>query len=135
MTDHVAARECLGTLSPEHLLFWARRTYEQVHCIRPRRYGVSSNALVDYVLELRGEPGVVLYPSDLWDLMACERAYATAPADLQPLMLPVLVKYRAHVDERYSHAVGCQMLTRPPDGAPFTKFTCNCPTKRVPHNG
>jgi hypothetical protein len=97
MTDHDAARAQMAALRPEHLLFFARRAYEQIHGLRPRRYGVSSDALTDYALGMRPEPGVALYPADQADLDACERTYATAPVDLQQRMLPVLEKYRSAV--------------------------------------
>lgn len=97
MTNHEVAVANLAALRHEHLLFYARRAYEQIHRFRPRRYGVSSNALTDYALGLRPEPGIALYPLDQDDLDACERTYATAPADLQLVMLPVLEKYRSAV--------------------------------------
>lgn len=134
MTDHAAALANLAGVRPEHLLFYARRAYEQIHHIRPRRYGVSSNALTEHVLGLRPEPGIALYPLDLWDLEACERTYATAPADLHPVMLPLLEKYREYVDERWRHAEGCQQLVRPPEGFPFSTFSCNCRGVRSERN-
>lgn len=126
MTDHDAALANLAGLRPEHLLYWSRRAYEQVHHIRPRRYGVSSNAMVDYVLGLRGEPGLILYPLDTSDLQACERAYQTAPEDLRPLLEPIMDKYRMYVDQRYQHTDGCQSLKTPPEGYPFPTFSCDC---------
>lgn len=126
MTDHAAATAALAAVRPEHLLFYARRAYEETHHLQPRRYGVSSDALTEHVLGLRPEPGIALYPLDLWDLEACERTYATAPADLQSLMWPLLEKYRAYVDERWQHTDACQMRVRPPAGFPFETFSCNC---------
>lgn len=126
MTDHDTALAQLAGVRHEHLLFYARRAYEQVHGLRPRRYGVSSNALTDYALGLRPEPGTALYPKDKGDLEACELTYETAPADLQPLMLPVLEKYQVYVWEHLVHTDGCQMRTEPPAGFPFKTFSCNC---------
>lgn len=100
MTDHAAVLAQLAGIRTEHLLFYARRAYEQIHGLRPRRYGVSSNALTDYALGLRPEPGIALYPLDQADLDACERTYATAPSDLQPLMLPLLERYRVRIADR-----------------------------------
>lgn len=97
MTDHQTALAQLAGVRHEHLLFYARRAYEQIHHHRPRRYGISSNALTEYALGLRPEPGTALYPLDRQDLDACERTYATAPADLQAVMLPVLERYRQSI--------------------------------------
>lgn len=121
MTNHQAATAQLAALRPEHLLFWARRAYEEIHHIQPRRYGISSDALADHALGLRGRPGPVLYPSDLADLDACERMYATAPADLQAVMLPILEMYRAYVATRYRHTPECATQPLPPG-----QGVCDC---------
>lgn len=126
MTNHEAALANLAGVRHEHLLYYARRAYEHIHRIRPRRYGVSSDSMVDHALGLRGEPGIILYPADTADLDACELAYKTAPADLQSLMLPILEKYRAHIDERFVHAAGCRKAEKPPEGYPSPTFSCNC---------
>lgn len=137
MTNHEAALANLAGLRHEHLLYWARRAYEQIHHIRPRRYGISSNAMVDHALGLRPEPGVVLYPQDAYDLEACERAYKTAPEDLQALMLPLLEKYQEYVDGRFVHTSGCQMGDKPPSGFTLGTFSCDCKgmKARAPHDG
>ena len=131
MTNHEAALAQMAGLRAEHLLFWARRSYEQVHHLRPRRYGISSDAMIDYALGLRGEPGIILYPKDTDDLQACERAYQTAPEDLRPLLEPLMDKYRAYVDQYYEHTPGCQMRKTPPEGYPFKTFSCDCRGIRV----
>lgn len=89
----------LAGLRHEHLLYFARRCYEQAHAIQPRRYGVSSDAMVEYALGLNPEPSEARYPVDQSDLAACELAYKTAPSDLKPVMLPVLRKYQARLAE------------------------------------
>ena len=73
---------------------------------RDRCWGISSDALVDYVFGLRDEPTAVWgYPSDPSDLAACQRAYDMAPERVQRLMDPLMTKYREHVEDRYPHAV------------------------------
>ena len=63
--------------------------------------GISSDALAQYGLRGDREPGIATYPSDLWDLAACERTYRMAPDDVRERMRPVLEKYRKHVSKRY----------------------------------
>lgn len=87
----------LAGLRHEHLLFFARRCYEQAHAVMPRRYGVSSDAMVEFALGLNPEPTTARYPVDRFDLAACELAYETAPSDLQPKMLPILIRYRTEL--------------------------------------
>lgn len=65
--------------------------------------GISSNALVRFAFtgeepEVNGRDW--RYPSDASDLAACEHTYAMAPAHLQPRMLPLLEKYRAHIQAK-----------------------------------
>lgn len=131
MTNHDAVLAALAGIKHEHLIYYARRGYEQNHSLRPRRYGVSSNVMVDYALGLRGEPGVILYPADKSDLAACERTYDTAPTDLQPKMLPLLELYREHVWKNLVHTTACQAGDKPPPGFPFEEFSCNCPGARA----
>lgn len=95
MTD--PSVDALAGLRHEHLLYFARRAYEERRRIQPRRYGVSSDAMVDHALGFGRKPMLSDFPVDRYDLAACELAYETAPADLQPLMLPILQDYRKRV--------------------------------------
>lgn len=81
-----------------------------------RCWGISSDALADYALDVRGEPGDWEYPHDTADLAACERTYRMAPEHLRLLMLPVLERYRAAVEQRYPGAterVAVQLAVHP----------------------
>lgn len=98
MTD--SSVDALAGLRHEHLLYFARRAYEERRRVSPRRYGVSSNAMVDAALGLTAGVAPSLYPVDQHDLAACELAYESAPSDLQPLMLPTLERFRRVVAAR-----------------------------------
>lgn len=106
--------DALAGLRHEHLLYFARRAYEQQRGVRPRRYGASSNAMVEHALELRGALSLSDFPGDAHDLDACELAYQTAPSDLQPLMLPTLQNYRRWILSRL--AASTRMAGRDPRG-------------------
>jgi hypothetical protein len=43
------------------------------------------------------EPHITRYPSTLEELATCEATWELAPDEVRARMLPVLVKYRAHV--------------------------------------
>jgi hypothetical protein len=94
--------DALAGLRHEHLLYFAQRAYEEQRSVRPRRYGASSNAMVKLALGLAVGVSPSAYPADQHDLSACELAYATAPSDLQPLMLPTLERFRSMVANRIS---------------------------------
>lgn len=73
-----------------------------------RCWGVSSDALA--VGSIRRQPPRRRdYPSDPSDLAACERTYRMAPPHLRPFMALVMVRYRAHVEQRYP---GCTVRVR-----------------------
>lgn len=101
------SRAELGLLAPAEVAFMVARhqaeAYGRFHA-ENRCWGISSNALADYALGLRAEPEVRDFPRDTSDLAACERTYRMAPQNLRELMLPVLERYRAFVDERYPGA-------------------------------
>lgn len=96
-----------GLLAPSEVAFMVAR-----HQARARRqfrgesrcWGISSDALADYALGLRGEPGRGEFPFDVWDLAACERTYRMAPEHLRDVMAPVLEQYRVAVEARYPGA-------------------------------
>lgn len=64
-----------------------------------RDVGVSSNAMVEYALG-GPEPSSNQYPSDRWDLAACERCRDGAPEHLHMKMDEVLEKYRQALQQR-----------------------------------
>lgn len=77
---------------------------EDLRNSRPRCTGESSDALAMYAVGMEGEPSPRDYPRDRGDLEACELTYRMAPAHLQERLLPVMEKFRAHVEERYPAA-------------------------------
>lgn len=98
-----------GLLAPNEVAFMvarhqARSGPGRFHS-RDRCWGISSDALADYALGLRGEPTRRDYPYDPSDLAACERTFRMAPAHLQDVMRPFLDLYREAVEARYPGAV------------------------------
>lgn len=93
----------LAVMTEEHRTFVLAREDNRI-AGGPRCTGISSDGLTLYAVGLQAEPGLQGYPSDGWDLQACERTYAMAPADLQVRMLPILEKFRAHVGKRQPSA-------------------------------
>lgn len=65
--------------------------------VRPRDYGISSDALCAFALGAPDPREIHALPNDRADLDACERAYTGAPSHLQPVMLPVLEAFREHI--------------------------------------
>ncbi|MEU0467260.1 hypothetical protein ABZ215_24935 [Amycolatopsis sp. NPDC006131] len=103
-----ASNEEAGSVgaSDEVLRFLFARHEAQRRHVRPRCWGISSDALAYYGAGKEPEPGLDEYPADPADLGACERTYAMAPEGIKPRMRPVLEKYRAHVAARYPDAGG-----------------------------
>lgn len=105
MNSTEPTRAELGLLTPPEVAFMVARHQAQARGrfhATDRCWGISSDALADYALGLRGKPGEWEYPYDRADLAACERTYEMAPEHLRVLMLPILESYRAAVKARYS---------------------------------
>jgi hypothetical protein len=66
----------------------------------PREWGVSSNALVVYMIG-GPLPTERQHPLDRDDLDACERAVASAPEHLKEMGEAVLEQYRLEVERRF----------------------------------
>jgi hypothetical protein len=103
------SRAELGLLAPSEVAFMVARHQARARGSfhgSDRCWGVSSDALADYSLGLRGAPTRRDYPFDPSDLAACERTFRMAPEHLQQVMRPVLDLYRAAVEERCPGAIG-----------------------------
>lgn len=92
--------DALESMPAEHRRFYLSRQDRETDRTRPRCTGISSDALVFFVLGLQDEPGKGEYPRDLGDMRACEETYDMAPDDLRRKMLPVMTKYRLAVTGR-----------------------------------
>jgi hypothetical protein len=91
----------LNAMPPGEADFYLARLHAKRQHLTPRCYGVSSDALVEHVLGLRGQPLPEEFPLDSGDLDACKRSYDMAPDRLKPLMDPILAAYTAAVADRY----------------------------------
>jgi len=91
--------ETIHTWPADEREFYIVREESRARHMRPRCYGISSDALTNFALGLAGAPVNGQFPSDRGDLAACELTYGMAPNRLKAIMLPVLESYRAHISK------------------------------------